>query len=120
MIDITKEKNINKNINFICNDYYSFSYPKLFDSMICFDAYPHFIDLDKFKLKSYELLKKDGYLIILFDISLSDINSCHHDLNFTLASSILPSKEGELFIDLFNIIKIKETSNSYLLLLQKK
>ena len=121
MIDIAKAKNKNKNITFLCDDYYSFTYPTLFDSIICFDAYPHFVDINKFKEKSYNLIKKDGFLIILFDISLKDINDCHHNLPFTLARQInTPDKEGLIFNDSFNIIKAEESSNSYLLILQKK
>ena len=120
MIEIAKNKITNPHIKFMCGDYYSYINQDKFDLIICFDAYPHFLDKEGFADKSYDLLSNNGRLIIMHDASKDVINS-HHDRHAMGVSTPLKevSEEVKPFLSKFELVKSLD-EDIYFIELQKK
>lgn len=121
MIAIAKEKyRDEKLLSFIQADFYSFA-GEGFDVIVCFDAYPHFVDVASFKKKAFELLKNQGRLCILHDLSRKALEHCHSGHASTLSRIIeKPEKEAQFYMDCFKIVTAEEDDSSYELILEKK
>ena len=120
MIKIAKSKNIDKKVVFKCRDFYKLFLNK-YNLIVCFDAYPHFVNQKGFVLKAHKLLTKNGTLAIIFDNDTTTTNGFHKNIESELSRNILqPNEEGKLFENYFKIIFTLEEKNKYILLLQKK
>lgn len=120
MIKYAKESTTNSKVKFINGDFYEFS-DSPFDAIICFDAFPHFIDVDGFAKKANELLNKDGLLAILHDIGRPTLNT-HHKQHALKVSRVLkePSEEVKPLLKYFKPIELSESDNYYKIILIKK
>ena len=120
MIKIAKSKNIDKKVVFKCRDFYKIFF-NMYNLIVCFDAYPHFVNQKGFVLKAHKLLTKNGTLAIIFDNDTTTTNGFHKNIESELSRNILPpNEEGKLFENYFKIIFTLEEKNKYILLLQKK
>lgn len=119
MIEVANSKNNNPLIHYINKDLYLYSATP-YDKIVVFDAYPHFLDIDNFVNKIYELLKSDGVLYIIHDCGRNELNT-HHENHAKGISRMLktPYQEGKPFLKHFAIIKAKEDDYSYFLYLKK-
>ena len=120
MIELAKENIDNPKVHFINEDFYEFRYDK-FDVIICFDAYPHFMDVDGFVEKANELLKDDGLLAIIHDCDRKELNH-HHQLFASNISRMLknPEEEAKPFYKYFKPIELSEGNSFYKMLFVKK
>ena len=120
MIKYAKEKIKNPKVTFVNEDFYEFD-SKPFDAIICFDAYPHFMDVDGFVSKANELLKGDGLLAIIHDIGRPQLNE-HHKRSAGAVSRLLkePSEEVKPFLKYFTPIELYENDHEYKLVVIKK
>lgn len=119
MIEIAESKNKNTELTFINDDFYDFKNYK-FDAIICHNAYPHFLDKEKFKLKSCELLNTNGKLIICHTFSREKVNALHKRPGMIESKITLPAKEESNFYkDKFEEIFI-EDDEFYVIVLSKK
>ena len=120
MCDIANKNNSNSNIRIINEDFYEYK-DKPFDMIVCFDAYPHFLDEKGFQKKANQLLNRGGILAILHDIGRIELNE-HHQKTAGKVSRLLkePSKEAEIFYENFTPICLSEDDNSYKIILKKK
>ena len=120
MIAIAKNKyRSNKLIKFICDDFYNFSYSK-FDNIICHNAYPHFLDVESFKNKCFELLADNGLLIIIHSISKEQLKSKHSGLMNISKELKGPEEEYRYFEDKFLLIDKIDNEKMYLLKMKKR
>lgn len=120
MIKIAKSKNIDKKSVFKCRDFYKLFLNK-YNLIVCFDAYPHFVNQKGFVIKAHKLLARNGTLAIIFDNDTTTTNGFHKNIESELSRNILPpSEEGKLFENYFKTIFTLEEKNKYILLLQKK
>lgn len=120
MIKVAKNKNSFNNVKYISYDYYKYNKDK-YNYIVCFNAYPHFVNLDLFIKKSYDLLLDNGILAIIFNHNHIKINSFHENINSDISRNInSPIEEGKLFEKYFNIYFSLEEENKYILLLKKK
>lgn len=120
MIKYAKENVKSDKVTFINGDFYELDGYK-FDAIICFDAFPHFIDVDGFVKKAYELLNEDGELAILHDIPRSALNE-HHKQHALKVSRKLsdPITESEAFKNYFTPIELTETDTYYKMIYIKR
>lgn len=120
MIKIAKKKNTNPNIEFICTDFFDYN-EKEFNEIVCFDAYPHFMDRLKFSKKLYDSLTKSGVAYIIHDCGREELNS-HHKLHaMHVSSMLLPiEEEFEIFKNYFDILAYEESEHYYFIALRKK
>lgn len=121
MIELAKAKINNPNVQFVNGDFYEFRDDKKFDAIICFDAFPHFMDVEGFIAKANELLKEDGLLAIIHDIGRPTLNE-HHKRSAGAVSRLLkePTKEVEPFLKLFKPIELYENDHEYKMVVIKK
>ena len=121
MIRLAEEKIKNKNVVFVNKDFYEFEDEKKFDAIICFDAFPHFLNIELYVKKAAELLKKDGLLAIIHDCGREELNS-HHRAHALGVSRMLktPLEEFEQFKDCFTPIELYENDYLYKMVMIKK
>ena len=120
MIELAKEKINDPRVTFINGDFYEFK-SSPFDAIICFDAFPHFLDVPNFVKKAHGLLKKDGLLAIIHDIGRPSLNK-HHEAHALKVSRLLdtPEKEKESFLKYFTPIELYESEECYKMIYIKK
>lgn len=121
MIEYAKKDNPHSKVKFINGDFYEFEVDDPFDMIVCFDAFPHFMDVDNFIKKASSLLKKDGQLIIAHDIGREELNT-HHRAFALHVSRMLndPYIEAKAFEKEFDLILANEGTNYYHIFLKKK
>lgn len=121
MIEIAKKKYGESNrLHFKAGDFYEMKWPQ-FSNIICYNAYPHFLDVHGFAKKAYELLNQGGTLLIAHDASRASIDA-HHDAHAQGVSRHLKevNEEAQSFSVFFKVLKAEETDHSYLILLQRR
>ncbi len=122
MIEIAKEKYKNdKDFNFIAGDFLDYKFDVLFDDIIIYNAYPHFIDKNKLSLALKRNLKENGKVIILHSFSRSELKNIHRNVSNNISCELLsPSDEALYFKDDFDVIKADEGKGFYILILKRK
>ena len=120
MLKYAKEKIDDPRVKFVNADFYEYSDEK-FDAIVCFDAFPHFMDVPNFVKKADELLKEDGLLAIIHDIGRITLNE-HHKRSAGRVSRVLkePKEEVKPFLELFKPIELDESDHHYKMVLIKK
>lgn len=120
MIKQAQKKSTNSNIEFICSDFYKFN-EKDFNVIVCFDAYPHFLDREKFSKKLCSSLIKSGIAYIIHDCGRDELNS-HHTLHANHVSRMLlpVEEEIEVFKKEFDVLEYEEQEHYYFIALRKK
>ena len=120
MLKYAKEKIKDPRVKFVNGDFYEFN-DSPFDAIICFDAYPHFMDVDGFVKKANELLKEDGLLAIIHDIGRGTLNE-HHKRSAGAVSRLLkaPKEECEPLLKYFKPIELEESDTYYKIVMIKK
>ena len=121
MIELAKENVKDKHVTFVNADFYEYHSDKKFDAIVCFDAYPHFLNVKGFILKSVELLNEDGLLAIIHDIGRPTLNK-HHQSHAMNVSRLLhkPTTEAEIFKLYFTPLELEESENHYKMIFVKK
>ena len=118
MIKKANEKEKSANVKFVNIDFYDLDGLK-FDLIVCHNAYPHFLDKEKFKNKCFNLLSKNGRLIICHSISRNEVNKCHNDKTNISVSLNEVTEEFKVFEDKFSLIRLYEDENIYFLEVRK-
>ena len=91
-----------------------------FDYIVCYNAYPHFVDRNRLKEKAFSLLTDGGKLYVLHSLGRDKLNAHHQGMDKDLCRDLLPVKEeARQYKDRFNIIDDFEDENSYGFILQK-
>lgn len=110
----------NDNLVFICGDYYNYEFDKKFDCVMMYNCYPHFLDIRKLGLKTYDVLKDGGTFVIMHSLGRLELAE-HHSSVMDISRSLLPAKdEGALYNKYFDVVKTIDEDNSYLIVLKKK
>ena len=117
---IEKARLNNPEVNYFVADFYGYTCEELYDCIIVFDAYPHFIDKEAFATKANSLLKEGGTLWIAFDESREKINGYHTGLAGISVPLQTAEKEGARLKEFFEIISKTDDNERYLLGLKKK
>ena len=120
MIEEAKRLNENSHIKFINQDFYTFNTIP-FDYIVIYNAYPHFLELDKFKKKLYDLLDENGEFMICHSLSREALKSHHSGEVSTISRDLKEVKEEASFYnDLFDIEYAYEDDESYMIIGRKK
>ena len=121
MIEVAKTIHFEKNITFLNKDFYNFKSDELFDLIVIFNAYPHFLDKNLFVESLKRLLTKNGRVVILHDASKDVINMCHSNISHYISVKLKPvEEESVVFLNDFNIKRVIDNDNSYMIDLIKK
>lgn len=121
MIELAKESNLQSKVKFINADFYEYTDEKPFDMIICFDAFPHFLDVNSYVEKAASLIKKDDQLIIAHDIGRAQLNEHHHAHAMGVSRPLKdPIIEAKSFEKYFDVIIANEGDNYYHIFLKRK
>ncbi|NMB56369.1 class I SAM-dependent methyltransferase [Candidatus Beckwithbacteria bacterium] len=103
------------NISFILQDIHFYSDDELFDKIIIFNTFPHFIDKRMALKNCFKLLKPKGKLIICHNESRSSICLCHHKKQVDNKIAEFPDDKtvAMLLIDLNFKIDLFENNEGY-------
>lgn len=122
MIGIAESKNHDPHVSYKIIDFYHYFSDRLYDTIIVFNAYPHFIDKEAFREKAVSLLKKGGHLYLIHSSSKEDIDRCHLGEKTKPVSSHLRSarREAAVFWTAFKKGKLIDSNNRYFVELIKR
>lgn len=120
MIEFAKENCSNSKVSFLVDDYYEYN-AEPFDAIICFDAYPHFLEVEQFVSKSGLLIRKNGILAIIHDCGRNELNT-HHKQHAMGVSRQLKAIEEEAkpFLDLFEVISLEDNDKIIKMIFKRK
>lgn len=109
-----------KRVKYVNEDFYNYK-DEPFDAIVCFDAYPHFLDKEKFVNKTIELLNSGGFLAIIHDIGRNELNTHHKQFALKISTMLKPvEEETKPFLDAFEIVSLEENDKIYKIVLRKK
>ena len=122
MIIRAKSKNPCKNrAEFLCEDFYGLEGVK-FDHIVCYNAFPHFLDVEGYAKKASELLNEGGYLTIIHDRGRAALD-CHHSNvdAFSISRKLLPVEEqAKPFLPYFEKVLLSEDDSHYRIVLRRE
>ena len=119
MIEQAKRKYQGR-VKFIHGDFYSYE-DEPYDVILCFDAYPHFIDPIGYAKKAASLLKDGGRVAILHDCGRIKLGHFHEGMDAALSRELLPVEEEIVpFLPYFKKVEAAESDEFYCLILEKK
>ena len=106
---------------FICKDFLDGEYEDRFDYIVIFNAYPHFMDVERLRDTVYKALKANGHFAIIHSLSKEELNT-HHKQHAMGVSRPLQSadEEANKFASQFLIEKTIDDKDKYLIILKKK
>lgn len=119
MIKVAKNKyKDNQNIKFFTENFLTYKGTEK-DMIFMFNAYPHFQDLEMLKEAIYKNLKNEGIFVIFSDLSLKQVRH-HHRYCMHVSRDVISLKEDfKLFTDMFEILRLEEDDNHYLVIGKK-
>ena len=94
---------------------------EVFDDIVIYNAYPHFLDPRALAKKAHVLLKDGGRLAIVHSLGRNILNS-HHKQHAMHVSRMIgsPLDEAQSFAPLFTVDIAEESDAHYLLVLTRK
>ncbi|MBQ6025372.1 MAG: class I SAM-dependent methyltransferase [Lachnospiraceae bacterium] len=93
MIEIAKEKYNDTNIEIICTDVETYDFGRKFDSIVVYNAFPHFRDADALISVLSKKLKPEGTLTIAHGMSRDKINSHHKGTASKVSNGLMEANE---------------------------
>jgi len=82
-----------QNVNFVVRDFFEIAERERYDSIICYSCFPHFEDKEKFIQKCFDVLDRDGTLLIAHSSSRVNINEMHARKHEAVQDDFLPSAQ---------------------------
>ena len=122
MIKVARQKFADKDwAEFEHVDFLDMDEDAVFDFVVIYNAYPHFLDVNAFCHKAHSLLREGGRLVIVHSLARECLNS-HHKQHADHVSRPLgsPAEEAKFFSKYFNVQIAEEDEKHYLLVLKKK
>ncbi len=110
MIAVNKAKNERlTNISFFTGDAASIAFPKIYDRIIIYNAFPHFANREKLISNLASHLKHDGKLIIAHSRTREELKQHHQNISSELYTLLSSAEElSKLFEKEFTDIKTQE------------
>ena len=122
MIKKAKEKYNDNRIEFICDDIHNIKDRK-FDYVIIYNAFPHFLNPDKFIAHVHTLLRENGKFLICHDMGRDQLNN-HHNNKKKVSDISLGLKEtaevGWMLVNSFFVDKMVDEDDIYIIYSIKK
>lgn len=121
MIEKARSKGISEEeVTFECADFFDYD-KRDFDAVVIFNAYPHFVDLNRFKIALFRALKPGGRFAILHDLSRAQLSHCHRgDVHYLSRDILDPISESQFYADDFEIEIAREGDDFYAVVGVKK
>lgn len=118
MIEVAKKKLASRKVEFHTADFLDGCFCG-FDSMIMYNALPHFLDRNKFAQRVSDAVKKDGKVLICHGVGRNKINSCHKGVMNISSKLHSPQAEYTHFSHAFRLLDFVDKEDEYYLLMEK-
>lgn len=120
MIEIAKGKHQDEMIEFYSEDFYQTD--KFgFDMVLCFNAYPHFVDIVRFKKQVMKVLNSNGYFVVLHSLSREELCECHKGLSQEISRSLKSVEEEAMIYNTeFDIVEMIDNDEMFMMIVKKK
>ena len=120
MIEIAKKKYPLDKVNYQAIDFFDYDKDE-YDIVLIFNAYPHFVNKERFALQLHKVLKKGGRFIILHDLSRQRLTAHHSTVPHNISFELSPvEEEGKYLEDRFTLLRKEEDERHYLIIGEKK
>ncbi len=121
MIEIAKRKYIlTSAIRFVACPFSKLE-EGLFDTIVIYNAYPHFVDVEALKKKALSTLMPKGKLAIVHSIGREKLKSHHDGLKSSISRDIgSPEEEYRYFASDFEKLCSEEDEHHYLMVMAKR
>ena len=108
-------------LHFVCGDFLEAGIENQFDYIVIFNAYPHFMDVEKLSNVVYKALKPNGHFAIIHSLSKEELNT-HHKQHAMGVSRPLEAAdiEAKKFDPNFKVEKTIDEKDKYLIILSKR
>ena len=93
MLRIAKEKFQQDGVEFVCADAAEYDAGERFDSIVVYNAFPHFVDKEKLIAHLASMLKPDGILTVAHGMGRDLIDAHHSGAARAVSSRLMPVKE---------------------------
>lgn len=122
MIEIAKEKYKDEEwATFVHADFLNWNANRMFDDVVIYNAYPHFLEPIVLSKKLASVLNKGGKVAILHSLSREDLSFHHSGRAISVSRNLMePSREVDFFKNEFDVITSKEDDKSIVIILQKR
>ncbi len=122
MIELAKEKYKEEDYaTFLCEDFMECDFKKKFDVIVIYNAYPHFLKLEKLNDALKRNLKDDGRFAIIHSLGRKKLQDVHSDLNTNVSRHLEdPITEAKNFTADFDILLAEEDENSFVIIGKKR
>lgn len=111
------------NVSFVNDDYLEAKLgERSYDAIVCFNSYPHFLNVDAFVEASSRFLRKGGRLLIAFDHGRESVNAHHAKHGGNAISRLLLeiSKEAFPYWKQFRLVEGKDAPDAYFILFERR
>lgn len=113
MIDVARSKFDDKRIKFICDDVFNINDYK-FDSIVVYNAFPHFKDSEGLIKHLSNMLNDNGRLVIAHGASRDKINNHHSGSASNVSNSLMTSEELKTIMSKYlNVVNIIDNDLMY-------
>lgn len=120
MIEIAKTKFNDEEVHFINDDFITHKFDKKFDVAVIYNAYPHFVDIDAFIKKLYEILDEHAKFAIIHSFSLEGLKNHHKNVKSTISREINSlEEEANRFKKYFMNVHYEDLPNSLYIIGEK-
>ena len=120
MIEIAKKKYPLDKVNYQAIDFFDYD-KEGYDVVLLFNAYPHFVNKERFAHQLHKVLKKGGRFIILHDLSRQRLSEHHSTVPHSISFELSPvEEEGKYLEDRFTLLRKEEDERHYLIIGEKK
>ena len=111
----------NTEIKIICGDAVNYDFGKKFDSIVIYNAFPHFPDPDRLISGLSEKLKTGGILTVAHGMSREKIDAHHHGSAMRVSNGLMSAEElAGIFSKYLTVMKIISDDRMYQVAGQKK
>lgn len=92
-----------------------------FNSILCFQVFPHFHNKLRVINELLQILKPEGYLVILHLMGHQELNAMHREAGYAVKKDRIISAEklAQKLSEYFRIIRVLEQSDLYLIIAKK-
>ena len=106
MLDVARRKiKDSKQIKLICSDAATYSYDGNFDSILVYNAFPHFQDPDALLAHLVPYLKKGGLLTIAHSAGREELNQFHKEHASPISFPLPPAEELALMMEKYLTVR---------------
>lgn len=93
MVEIAKRKFTQKDVSVICGDVETFGFPKKFDHIVVYNAFPHFPDAVRLIERLSKLVSPGGTLTVAHGMSRNAINAHHSGAAKHVSNGLMTAEE---------------------------